>query len=522
MLEMNGFEIETKSQNNARQPTQKPGLQALHRLIDELNRSGIRYVQWKSNVRLNESLAGKTDLDLLIDLKQTPDFFRILARHGAKPIYPAQGREIPGISHYLGIDDQTGKFFHLHVHDVLVLGDRLTKNFHIPLEDDFLECGGSILGVKVPHPEAELIILSIRALLKYRDRDVARDILGLPALGLVAPGLTTVMLNELYWLMGQTTLDKVEAHLSVWEEMLPAPPILEFLQLLERGDLSGWKLMRLRARIRRGMSVYQRKSSLENTVAYFHEGWLRRHKLLNSGQKKKMTMGKKGLRIAIVGADGAGKSTLVRHLAKWLSWRLNVRVYYMGKPRSRLRLKAVRAFSLLARKSASVIRRVFGKTNSFTKACTSLADWSEALQALEEGRGRYSQFLASERDTREGTIILYDRYPIGEIQVFDHAMDGPRINPNANGPFGPRIEKLAQEERDLYEKILPPDLTIFLQASAEVLQRRKPDHDPHVISVKARAMKHNLLDTLDWVVIQADQPLKRVFFEAQKAIWEQL
>jgi len=521
-LKTNGYEIEATKKDPVSGLTQRSGLQSLVRLIDELNQSGIRYVHWKSNIRMEKSLAGKTDLDLLVDLKNMPEFLALLASHGVKPLIPAQGREFPGIRHYLGFDDQTGKFFHLHVHDVLVMGDQLTKNYYLPLEDDFLECGGSILGVKVPNTEAELIVFSMRALLKYRDRDAVIDILGLPALGLKAPGLSIPILNELYWLLGQTSLENVEARLNQWEEMLPSQAILEFLQLVQRGELSGWKLLRLRKKIRQGLSLYQRKSPWENTLAYFRQDWQRRRKILKSRRMKKMTLGKKGLRVAVIGADGAGKSTLVRHLAKWLSWRLNVSVYYMGKPRSMLRLKAIKICTAASRKAVTGIHRVLGKTNKVTRGFESVKDWLVAVQALEEGKGRYRRYLESDRDARDGTIVLYDRYPMEEIRVLSRSMDGPRIVPKATGFLGSRIVKMAQEEREIYERILPPDFTIFLQATEEVLKRRKPEHDPENISEKARAVDRDLQDGLDLLVIQADQPLKRVILEAQKAIWEWL
>jgi hypothetical protein len=37
-----------------------------------------------------------------------------------------------------------------------------------------------------------------------------------------------------------------------------------------------------------------------------------------------------GLSIAFIGSDGSGKSTVVREVAAWLSWRLDVRTAYMG------------------------------------------------------------------------------------------------------------------------------------------------------------------------------------------------
>ena len=43
-----------------------PDLVALKSLFQDLLEYGVKYTHWKSNLRLNVSLQGRTDLDLLI------------------------------------------------------------------------------------------------------------------------------------------------------------------------------------------------------------------------------------------------------------------------------------------------------------------------------------------------------------------------------------------------------------------------------------------------------------------------
>ncbi len=160
-----------------------PALDAVGMLFQALHAQSIRYVHWKSNIRLDLSLQGGTDLDLLVDREQSQAFRQILMEQDIKPILPPAGQRYPAMEHYLGFDPASGKLFHLHIHYQLILGEEYIKNFRLPLEEQFLSQVRSLYGVITPVPELEIIILSIRVLLKYRDRDALKDILSIRSAG---------------------------------------------------------------------------------------------------------------------------------------------------------------------------------------------------------------------------------------------------------------------------------------------------------------------------------------------------
>lgn len=155
-------------------------------LFQTLNEREIKYCHWKSNCNLEKSMGGLTDLDLLVDRNHSLRFRELLCQHDFKPVLSHPLRQYPAIEDYLGFDRDSGRLVHLHVHYQLILGEQFVKNYHLPLERSFLECTDICLGVKVPAPELEIIVLVVRALLKYRDRDFVRSILsarhgGVPA-----------------------------------------------------------------------------------------------------------------------------------------------------------------------------------------------------------------------------------------------------------------------------------------------------------------------------------------------------
>jgi hypothetical protein len=65
--------------------------------FEELNRSSIRYCHWKSNHRLAESLAGKRDLDLLIDPRNEAAFRALAQRMQLHRLVEGASDCCPGI-----------------------------------------------------------------------------------------------------------------------------------------------------------------------------------------------------------------------------------------------------------------------------------------------------------------------------------------------------------------------------------------------------------------------------------------
>ncbi|HEX2980937.1 MAG TPA: hypothetical protein VHO48_11785 [Anaerolineaceae bacterium] len=503
---------------------ESPSLAALDHIFRTMNEAGIGYCHWKSNIHLKESLHGDTDLDLLIDPQYIPIFQQILRAHDVKAFRAAPGKEYPCISNYLGYDPASGRLFHLHVHEALVLGEQYVKNYHLPLEGEFLRETQLREGVKIPRAEVELIIFIIRILLKYRDRDGLRAIILRDLWGRKNPsgGLPKPALQEVRWLLNQTTLPQIQDQLKQWGASVPGPVILVFLQAVQEGRLNGFLLLRLRRQVRQALRSNQRSDRAEVKLRYFIEDWRQKRWIFRPRQIKKMTRAQGNLRVAFIGSDGAGKSTILRQIESWLSWRVSVKTYYMGKSQSLLATRLARAATRLARIAHTRTGRVFGENSPLTRLTGRTQRFWEDMGYFMEGWERFRSYQHSLRDARDGFVVLYDRYPLSGVTIAGHALDGPRIRARMNGHSNWLERNLASVEERWYREIVAPEHLIALQVSLAMSQSRKPEHNREMVQTKIQALDGASLNLPGMSIVPADDPLPLVVNRVKTIVWDYL
>lgn len=492
-------------------------------LFAQLNDAGIRYCHWKSTHGLARAMRGDTDLDLLVDRVDSQRFKDLLYRFDFKPFLSHPSRQFPAIEDYLGFDAQTGELVHLHIHYRLVLGEQYAKNYYLPLEQAFLDHTRLQCGVKIPVAEIELCVLVLRALLKYRDRDALHDIWGRGSKSGIPPGI----INECRALLAQTDRHRITRALSEHFTLISPAVVFGFLETIQRTPRAGWKLLGLRREVRRALAPYQRYSRLRAKGIYYRV-MVTRFKLLDRvlrrfmlGQDKRKIPVSGGLTLAFVGVDGAGKSTIIKHLAKWLSWRLNVRTYYMGSAQPSLPTNVVKRVAKTARFVATGCRRVLGANSSVTQRVEAARELLDDLRFVAEGRDRYRRFRRSRRKAAQGAIVIYDRYPLDALRIGNRTVDGPRIMARSNGQ-GTTITRLAQAEADLYRNILPPEHVFVLHVSPDVSQQRKPEHKRELIEAKSEATQQIARNGINIIDIDAGQPLDDVLLQVKTAVWRLL
>ena len=485
----------------------------VRRLCDALVREGIPYCHWKSNDVIDRSAAGDSDLDLLVDERHQRRFAETIHALGFKDGRMPTKEPLPGVFHTFGLDAATGKLVHLHVHHRLVVGDDMTKNYWLPIEQAYLSSTEQGPVFRLPTPTFEFVVFVLRMVLKHSTWDAI-----LWGRGSLSPS----EVRELGSLLPRT--DDEQAR-SVVREHLP------FIGL----DL--WERCRhcLRPTTRNVAFRIVTAHRLERSLAQGARRSPRLDPFVRIGRRAahgfrrrvvkldpvRARLGSGGALIALVGGDGAGKSTAVEEVRRWLSKDLDVVTVHLGKPPRSLTSAVV---NTVWRRG---VRRVADASVNSEATAEGLAEDQLGGRGLVKlirrvliSRDRSIAYLRARRAADRGTIVISDRFPLPQVTL----MDGPATTGIARRrPRNVPLRLLASLENRSYGRIHEPDILIVLRVDPEVAVQRRSGTESEG-SVRQRAAE---IWDLDWsglnaVVIDAGAPKDRVLAEIRSAIWARL
>jgi len=487
-------------------------LELVRALCQELDNAKVAYCHWKSNAMLDRSASGKNDLDLLIARSDAHRFVSILHQLGFKGADAVPHRRYPGVQHYCGYDAKSDRIVDVHAHFQLVLGNDLLKNYHLPLERAYLDSAVRDGSFKVPAVELEFIVFAIRMMLKRPACRLRRW-----------RQLSASEKQELDYLKSRTHTDNVHKMLRQHLPCIDSKLFTDCLRCIEE-ESSGIERMRTGRQLRRALRSDTRYPwFVAFALRTIH--WLTprlRAKLGGSWSRRQLKSG--GTLIAIVGGDGAGKSTMVHGLYEWLSRDWNTRTVHLGKPPkshlTRLVIQLIRADYWINR---LLLRRHQDHQPSTLESTPEMRPL-RALRYLCIARDRFHTFLNVRRFTSNGGIAVCDRFPLQQVKQ----MEGPGIHlpPEAQHSkerFHYTVMRfLAQIEAKYYAQIHQPDQLIVLRVPPKIAVERKPTEEP--TSVRARSQE---IWELDWEntcahVVDASRPQEQVLSELKRLIWSEL
>lgn len=477
-------------------------------LTSLLDEAGIPYCHWKSNAALDRVEQGETDLDLLVARDRFSDFASVLGRLGFSPASRPHVEDAPGVEHYFGYDPGADRFVHIHAHYRLVIGHDRTKNHHLPIEDAYLASVVRRGVFPVPAPEFEYVVLVIRMILKYA---IADEI----AWGLLRrekPGPSRSERSELESLGAEIDRDRVKA---IVEEHLPfvgvplfdeavavvegRPSLRETLAVGRRMQTALAPYARVDARVDAGLRIWRRISLAV------------RRRL---GRVGGFRLAGGGAIVAIMGGDGAGKSTVIEEVGRWLSRDFAVTRVHLGKPPWSLTTYVVRGALKLATKlglGRDVIEDVSGPGGTelemrrlFWYAC--------------KARDRYREYRKARRTANRGVIVLSDRFPHPALRE----TDVPQIARLIDGSPGPLFEMLIRLEHRYHSLVALPDLAFVLRLDPEEAARRKTDEPYQYVLERSTEIWDTDWSGYDVHVIDAGRPPEAVAAEIKEIIWEAL
>jgi len=420
---------------------------------------GVRYCHFKSNTFLDRSRTGENDLDLLVARADEVRFAAVLHGLGFKLASRPDGG-LPGVLDLYGLDPDAGRVVHVHAHFQLVVGDDLTKNYRLPLEEPFLNEARPDGEFLVPPPELELILLLIRLGIKHLTWDAVATRRAR------IPESAHAELADLETRADQAELERL---LQRWLPFVERRTLEDCRRALKpsagkpAGVRAGRRLLAdLRSCTRRrraadvGLKFWRRATDIGARLAS------------RPVPRKRLAAG--GAVIAIVGADGAGKSTAVEEVGKRIGKTFSATTLHLGKPP--LSMASWTIGNLARGRSAALkLSRLAGSQREPARAT------EQAVLAVLLARDRYLAFRRARRAATNGDLVICDRYPLRQLT----RMDGPRVERVRNPARLRRLtDSLTAREIRYYEAITPPDVLIALLVDPETAVARTGDSPDRV------------------------------------------
>jgi hypothetical protein len=206
--------------------------------------------------------------------------------------------------------------------------------------------------------------------------------------------------------------------------------------------------------------------------------------------------------LAIIGSDGAGKTTLATYLCAALEER-GVAYSYLGLGSGTMGLK-IQAWPFIGPILARVLT---AKARQARTSGQRIPGPFTALTIFGFARVRMHRFKKMQAMREHAGAVVTDRYPQVE---FPGIYDGPGLS--AARPSGLFTAWLAKRELKLYQSManVLPTLIIRLNIDAQTAHARKPDHDLALLRQKTAITPRLCFSGARIVEIDATLPLREV------------
>lgn len=190
--------------------------------------------------------------------------------------------------------------------------------------------------------------------------------------------------------------------------------------------------------------------------------------------------------VALIGCDGAGKSTLARDLAALLNQRSPTQTVYLGLGTGDLgrrigRIPVIGAMVERFLTSKAKKAHAGGEVTEVVRGEKRLPGLLTALVIFGLSLVRRRRFGHALALRRQGISMITDRYPQAELAG---GFDGPGLAWTRRG--SPLVERLAAAEHRLYQGMAAhrPTLVIRLNVDVDTALARKSDHPRALLQKK--------------------------------------
>lgn len=485
-------------------------LSSIQKMLQAFEDNGILYCHWKSNEHLAAALDGDTDLDILFEPTQRSLLEYILNSCELKRFRAVPAMQYNAIEDYIGYDNIERKIWHLHLHYRMTFGEKHLKAYTLTPWTQYIlnRRIQNELGIFTSTPEIELTLLIVRMALKLRWRDRGRKISKDDSV-------------EYQWLLERTNQASIRAAAT---DLVGGECSTLIIKVCDGTLQYKNQLLKIQKKLRKELKVFTGYSKISSWGIRTRRelSWLiggaGRRLNLNHNRPYRRISPSGGCVIALLGCDGAGKTTTLDYIRQEFAKKIDVKIMYLGSGdgSSSLLRKPMKFFAKKVggkgvgssiEKQNSINKRVSLKAHLYA---TAKIIWATAL--AREKKNKLRQITKSRN---AGMLVLIDRYPQTAVKGFN---DGPLL-----AKYRDRhgvLRRISLWEDRIYESfsINPPDLLIKLMISTDIAIQRKPEMTIEEIEQKKNAIRQ--MHFAKEIEIDTSQEITTTLSEAMSEIWK--
>ncbi|WP_186756782.1 nucleoside/nucleotide kinase family protein [Echinicola salinicaeni] len=460
-----------------------------------MQQEGIRFAHWKGNQHILEGLEGQSDIEILVDPKHKQAFETVMKKLNFKKARSPKWNTYPQVEDWIGFDKETGNLLHLHTHYTIVTGVKYVKHLYLPwLEEYFSQLKtDEKSGWPIPKPELESIVLMIRIWAKMPLKKRIKK----------SPEVQEKRVEELIGLLKQCEDENLLATCDQLKLKIPEG----FIDSIQKIKLEHNKkaIIQLSKFFYDQVKKHYRKSWISSLVrSYYYTYYLKVTSFFfpffsPMSYKKKLVTG--GKIMALIGSDGAGKSTLSKDIVNWLTFKLDTHYFYLGK------YPFIQSYNKVL---FSISNLIHSKSKVSKKLRKLLGDYYYLILP----KKKINMLQLAKKISQDGSLIICDRFPQNNVWGMH---DGPHLQNGAQS-------KHAAKEWALFKKIekMEPDMIFKLRVSPEIAAQRKSTHDTTSIKQKCENLDNISFMNAKVIEVDACMPYDKVLLKIKNEIWNNL
>lgn len=498
----------------------------MNKLFNTFETKSINYLHFKSNTNLNFSFEGTGDFDILVDKNRKGEIEDSIKEcNGTK--YNQTFGNYPGVDNWLVFDSESGNIYHLHLHYNLITGKALLKDYILPWDKLLFETRqkDNKYSIYKTDPNLEIILLTVRSVVKARIKDYVKSLLG-------SYKLHKSLQGEKKDLLEKIDQNKVKEYIRI---LFPKSNEEKLLKYILKPNLTSSDFLQLSLIVRKAYASTRRYSILTSNILSAYYQIKKRYNILISKYLAQYRIIKKtnpngGAIIAFVGADGSGKSTVVKEINKWLSYKIECTKFYMGTGDGKTTIlnsiiKKIRHNNNKINHPASEPNSTENKSIKFwIHPIKYIGTLLKMISILDVERNNYHKLQNIQKYKCKGGISILDRYPQIEISGQN---DGPKLHKYVSLLNNNFIAKYLEKKELIYlniVKTIKPDLVIRLFVNPEIAEKRKKDEQINIIDYRQKQTEMNKLTFQDSNIVEIDtnQPYNEEILHLKRIIWKEI